>query len=74
MQGENQSEEIDLSTIDNVRVAIFAPMEDELCVFESHRALKTEYINFMPGIMHNHFDKASDSKFVSELIGQLTII
>ena len=57
-----------------MRIAIFAPQEDDLCVAEALSGLKTEFIKLMPDIKHKHFGTASDKEFVDELVGQLTIV
>ena len=57
-----------------MRIAIFAPQEDDLCVAEAFSGLKTEYIELMPDIKHKHFSTASDEDFFHQLVGQLTIV
>ena len=62
---------MDPSTISHIRIAVFAPENDDLCVSEALEGMNTVFTQKIPGVGHMHFDTAKDKEFVDALIGQL---
>ena len=62
---------MDPSTISHIKIAVFAPENDDLCVSEALEGMKTVFNHKIPGVGHMHFDTAKDKEFVDALIGQL---
>ena len=72
-RGQKEAEEMDVSSISHIRIAVFAPENDEMCVSEALDGMKTDYMQKIPGISHVHFDTAKDKELVDSLIAQLKI-
>ena len=72
MDGEKKAPLIDVEAIGkDVSIAMFVPLNDELCPFEPMRDIKVDHIRHYTEGGHRIFSELNDSEFVSELIEQL---